>query len=236
MHIHRFYISSETVLTHDFWVNNPGLINQWLKVLRMSINSELVLFDGRGHDRLYKIKSIDRESVRLQLVTDIVQNLPISDTYVFWALLKREKNEVVLQKCTELGVNHFVPLIADHCERSSLSMYKEERWNKIIIESAEQCGRSNIPVLNKPVSVSVAIERYSSKVNLLIAQQGSESYQIKRQTTAKNKYGIFVGPEGGWSELEKELFHNLKLEHITLSKFTLRAETAPIIAAGLLNT
>lgn len=226
MRLHRFYIGNQLELKHDFWTQDTRLIYQWCKVLRYQAGQEIVLFDGVTHDRLYKIVEINDREAHLQHITDFERKVPKREIFLFFSLLKKDKNDWVLQKCTELGVSHFVPLLA---ERSEKTGFVVERAEKILIEAAEQCGRSDIPTVREPVLVQTALSEFNSRVLLYICEQESED-----MAADISRAGVLIGPEGGWSEKEKDLFKSEKLPHLNLHDFTLRAETACVAAAAKL--
>src|SRR5690606_17881134 len=120
-------------LEHSFWLHDSRLLHQWQKVLRLAAGAEVILFDGASHDRLYKIEKIDKNEAHLKHITDLERRKPNKDVYLFWSLLKKDKNDWVLQKCTELGVSHFIPLLATRSEKTNFDM---ERAHKIVIEAA----------------------------------------------------------------------------------------------------
>lgn len=226
MRIHRFYTGNEIELKHDFWLHDMRLVDQWRKVLRMAPGQELVLFDGTMHDRLYRLLEINEREAHLEFVTDFERKLPKREIYLLWALLKKDKNDWVLQKCTELGVSHFVPLLADRSEKTGFNL---ERAEKIVIEAAEQCGRSDIPNVRDPMHTQTAIEELKDKVDLYVCEQQdgqlpSTNYHLPHTA------GVLIGPEGGWSDAEKQLFTDKNLNHLNLHDFTLRAETAALTA------
>lgn len=221
MKIHRFY-TPDTHLAHDFWFKEPKILAQWTRVLRFRPGQQVVLFDGRQHDMLYKITDINSDEAHLELVTEYQRKLPKKNIYLFWSLLKKDKNDWVLQKCTELGVSHFIPLIADRSEKTGFNI---ERAEKIVIEAAEQCGRSDIPAVRDAMHVTKAIEQYNGKVPLLICERADGV-----TTLSLDNAGVFVGPEGGWTDEEKELFEDTHLAPLSLHDFTLRAETACVAA------
>lgn len=223
MKIHRFY-TPDSKLDHDFWLKDETILRQWQSVLRFRPGQQVILFDGVEHDRLYKIVELTKDEAHLELVTDYQRQLPKKNVYLFWSLLKKDKNDWVLQKCTELGVSHFVPMIADRSEKTG---FNSERGKKIIIEAAEQCGRSDIPTLRDPLHVAKAIEQYQDKLILAICEQG-EADDLKDSSDV----GVLIGPEGGWSDAEKQLFKDQNLKHIAIHDFTLRAETAAVTVAG----
>lgn len=225
MKIHRFY-TPEIDLKNDFWLQKPEIIHQWTKVLRFRVGQQVVLFDGVEHDRLYKIIEISSKEAHLELITEYKRQVPKKNLYLFWSLLKKDKNDWILQKCTELGVSHFVPLIADRSEKTGFNI---ERAQKIVIEASEQCGRSDIPVIRDAMHVQNAIGQYTDKIELLVAEQNEESIDFKISTLdSKTPVGVFIGPEGGWSDNEKAMFKDMSISHLNLHDFTLRAETAAV--------
>ena len=222
MRLHRFYVGNDLELKHDFWLHDERLLNQWNRVLRFRIDQDVILFNDT-HERLYKIVEIKPNEAHLQHVTDFERKLPSKDIYLLWSLLKKDKNDWVLQKCTELGVSHFIPLLADRSEKTG---FNSDRAEKIVIEAAEQCGRSDIPNVREPMLVETAIEELASKIVLFICEQdGDEKSADSSQST-----GVLIGPEGGWSENEKSLFTEKGVKHLNLHDFTLRAETAALAA------
>jgi 16S rRNA (uracil1498-N3)-methyltransferase len=229
MKIHRFYIDPKIELKHDFWLHDKNILHQWRNVLRFKQGQQVVLFDGVMHERLYTIDVLKEDEAHLQLVTDFERQVPQKDLYVLWSLLKKDNNDWILQKATELGANHFLPLLAQRSEKTGFNV---ERAHKIVTEAAEQCGRGNIPAVREPVLVETAIRELHDKVQLFVCEQGA-SHGLPA-TTDNGPRGVLVGPEGGWDDAEKQLFDSSGLSNISLSGFTLRAETAVVTAAAIM--
>lgn len=226
MKLHRFYLDRE--LPKDFWMDDEGLFHQMTRVLRFQEGRELVLFNAVQEERLYKIVKIGNNALHLELVTEMVPKTPSKDVYLCFSLLKKDKNDWVLQKGTELGVSHFVPMLCDRTEKTGFDV---ERALKIVTEAAEQCGRADIPRVREPLSPQAIIEELQADdVTVCVAEQDSELYDIE-----SNKTAILIGPEGGWTDDEKQYFADKSIQHTSLSEFTLRAETAAITAAALLQ-
>lgn len=223
MRLHRFYTGPHLELKHDFWLRDKALLWQWGRVLRFKPGQEVILFDGVRSERLYKIISLSEQTANLKMITELVRKLPQKEIYLLWALLKKDKNDLVLQKGTELGVSHFVPITSERTEKTGFNL---ERAQKIVIEAAEQCGRGDIPAVREPLALETAINEFKDKIQLFVAEQSedADSYQIH------SPVGALVGPEGGWSDSEKELFKSRDLLHLNLHNFTLRAETAAVAA------
>lgn len=226
MRLHRFYLPPDQLeLRQHVWVNDEHLKNQWLRVLRYRVGDQLVLFDGIETERLYKIVVIEPQGgIKLELVTEFERKLPEKHVYLFFSLLKKDKNDWVLQKCTELGVRSFVPIIA---ERSEKTGFNEERARKILIEAAEQCGRSDIPSVREPMTLIEALGTYKDEVRLLVCDETLD----RNEHISDEPVGIFIGPEGGWTEMELEQFTQAGVGHFHLGKLTLRAETAAVAAS-----
>ncbi len=221
-------------LEHDFWMQDKPLFHQWTNVLRFQAGREVVLFNSEREERLYKIIEIGNDAAHLELVTEMEPKEPKNNLYLCFSLLKKDKNDWVLQKGTELGVRHFIPIIAERCERTDPSQIRLERWNKIVIEASEQCGRTDIPRVREPIHVEKVIEELSGKVELYVAEQGSPLKSSISNPQSSESLAILIGPEGGWTDNEKQLFADKQLKHMALSEFTLRAETACIVASDLL--
>jgi 16S rRNA (uracil1498-N3)-methyltransferase len=232
---HRFYIRPGDIeLKHDFWLHDKQLIRQWGSVLGLKSGDELVLFDGVESERLYKLAEITEREARLQLITDFERTLPVREIYLFWSLLPTDKNDLVLQKCTELGVSHFIPLHAEHTEKTDFDV---EHAEKIVTEAAEQCGRSDIPNVRQPVLLQTVFDEFHGKMNLLVVERtatpNSESETQNAETTTA--VGVLVGPPSGWSEHERQLFKDKNLSYLSIHDPTLRAETSCVAAVTKLT-
>lgn len=228
MRTHRFYTGDTIKLTKDFWLRDEALLWQWNKVLRFREGQEVILFDGTTTERLYRITGFTKNEAHIEMVTEISRHTPSRHVYLFWSLLKKDNNDLILQKCTELGVTNFVPLLT---ERSIRDNFNHDRALKIVREASEQCGRSDIPAVREPIRIDTALREYSAKAELYICQQGHEA--TAPATTNGGKYGVFIGPEGGWSDAEKTQFSEAKLQHVKINDFVLRAETAAVVASAL---
>lgn len=226
MRLHRFYVGTDIELKANFWLHDLRIVGQWKRVLRFQDGQQVILFDGIETERLYRITQLKDDEAHLELITDYERKLPSKNVYLFWSLLKKDKNDWVLQKATELGVSHFVPLLADRSEKTG---FNPERAEKIVIEAAEQCGRSDIPTVRESMLVTTAIEHLGGKIPLMICEQGGE----RPVALKKDSYGLLVGPEGGWSDKEIDLFKQHGLPHLGLGDLTLRAETAAVTAASV---
>ncbi len=230
MKIHRFFVGQTKnrfgalELHNSMWVNDAELVNQWLKVLRLRSGEELVLFDGQGLERLYRISEIEPKAVKIEHVTDMVVKKAERKVHMAWALLKRDNNDFILQKCTELGVTDFHPIISERTEKTGFDI---ERAHKIVVEAAEQCGRHDIPLINEPIALRELVGEFENHMPVYIADMDADPLL----RPSEDELMVCIGPEGGWSDAERAFFAERTIKHLHLGQFTLRAETATIVAA-----
>lgn len=226
MKLHRFYVP-DIELAHNLWLHDPKVLHQWDRVLRFQPGSQLVLFDGRENENLYRIVELNDKGAHLEFIAAYERRILKQKIYLLWSLLKKDKNDWVLQKCTELGVSHFLPLLADRSEKTGFNV---ERAKKIIIEASEQCGRSDIPIVREPMHVETVLEEIGSSIPLFVCEQGGSDPDLIKL----DQVGVLIGPEGGWSDPESKLFKQRDLLRLNLHDFTLRAETACVTAVSKL--
>lgn len=227
MKLHRFYVGN-LKLEAGLTVADKSLVWQWTKVLRLQPGSQVVLFNEARSEASYGISDISKSAAVLQKLDEIKPKIVNQQIILFWSLLKRDNNELILQKCTELGVWAFAPIISDRTIKKDFNL---ERAQKIVVEASEQCGRGDIPKISSPAKIKQAIEEYGKPIQLLVADQnGPEATKIQTASST----GVLIGPEGGWSDEEIKLFASLKLQRLKISQLTLRAETAAIVAVSKL--
>lgn len=228
MKLHRFYIGKIN-LESTVVIKDETLLWQWNKVLRFVAGQEVVLFNETGLESLFELSKVTKSSAILNKVKQQKPQFPSKNIWLFWSLLKRDNNELILQKCTELGVSNFAPIIT---ERTIKKDFKLERAQKIVIEAAEQCGRADIPKIASPIKLEKAVSESKDKLRLFIADQTGQTLDSKFQVP--RTLGLLIGPEGGWTDKEQALFEENKIPSLKLAEFTLRAETAAIVATSKL--
>lgn len=225
--MHRFYVASEIEISDNLEIVDKDLLWQWNKVLRFKPGNELVLFNGNFIDYNFTISHIDPKKAQLILINKNNITKSHYQRYLFWSLLKRDNNELIIQKATELGIDHFVPIISD---RTIKKDFNYERAKKIAIEASEQCGRGDIPILHPVIKLADAVGIYKDSVLLYVGNMDYKNQNLKQQSDS----GFFIGPEGGWTDSELDLFSHNKVSGINLGNNILRAETAAIIASAKL--
>lgn len=236
MKLHRFF--NKTGAAGEILnIIDEELLNQIKNVLRLKTGERIILFDGELNESLAEIKEIGKNSLTVKILkTEKNQNEPQNQTILYCALLKRENFEITVQKITETGIKEIHPIIT---ERTIKLNFKKDRLEKIIKEAAEQSGRGIIPTLNETLDFKKAVESASkNNLNILLDSIGEPFNNNLSTSQVDNlkksaRVGIFVGPEGGWTEKELAFAKSKNFKIASLGKLTLRAETAAIIASYL---
>lgn len=228
MRLNRF-ISDFDLRGRDLSVFDKDILNQVKNVLRLKSGNQILLADGKTNEALAEIVEFGGDFLKVKILQkEINENESTRKVILYCSLLKRENFELVAQKATEVGVAEIAPLI---CERTIKTGFKRDRLEKIIKEAAEQSGRGILPILREPAVFSGAVnETKENELNLFFEKDGEK---LKMPSSQVKKIGIFIGPEGGWSDFEIDLAQQRRLEMTSLGKLTLRAETAAVIATYL---
>lgn len=235
MRIHRFFIDRSLPQSGIVKIDNTDLIHQWRHVLRFQVGQRITLFDNSGFEFSATITSLDNHVAEVEIYTNHNANFcPKLPLFLFLSLAKRDTFEWVLEKGTEIGVSGFTPIISERSEKKDINF---ARSKKIVIEASEQSGRSTLPVITKPMTLSQAIEGLVSQSNpngvTFVLDPRGEQLDFKKYS--KNvRTNVFVGPEGGFSPAEIAFFKNQNIPAYSLGGQVLRAETASIAIASVL--
>jgi 16S rRNA (uracil1498-N3)-methyltransferase len=205
-------------------------------VLRLKPGDEVYVFDGLGHEFRCTVSSTKRDSAELHIEAEVEPAKPESQLQLNLcvALLKGEKFDLVVQKATELGVTKLTPLItryADiHLRDQSDATKRTTRWQRIALEAAKQSGRAFVPEVSLPVTLETALEFEGAGV--MFSERDGEVFESLIQA---NSMTALVGSEGGWADEEIEAARARKFHIVTLGGRILRAETAAIAVAVLMQ-
>lgn len=226
MRLHRFFIEEKIPEGGEFSIGDENLLNQWRNVLRMSAGGNVILFDGSGDEVLCEIVSLSKKSGVVKPV-ERKKVAPLSrEVTLCLALIKKDNFELVLEKATELGVSSVVPVEADRSEKKGVNY---ERANKIVREAAEQSGRATVPKISEIISV----DEISGDSVIVFDPRGNLSAKEFFKENATNPVSVIIGPEGGFTDSEIELFRKKNFPIVSTGTQVLRAETAAIVALTL---
>ncbi|MEP6946971.1 MAG: 16S rRNA (uracil(1498)-N(3))-methyltransferase [Acidobacteriota bacterium] len=235
MTVHRFYAPRSAFI--------DGLIalgehetHHLRDVLRLSIDDKISVFDGEGGEYLCSIDEISKRSATLVTLKQTPPSAPESqlDLTLASAMLKGDKFDLVVKKSVELGVTRLVPLITERCDaRLKDAAKKIERWQKIVIDATRQCGRATLMTVDEPTEFMVLARNHEeNRLPVLFSERRGSSFD---SMTPGTKITALVGPEGGWSDAELVAAHINRVSVVTLGGRILRAETASIAIAAILQ-
>ncbi len=210
-------------------------VNHIRNVLRMKPGEEIAVSNGiDGREYRCGIEEFVEDTVvcTLRFIKEDGVELP-SRIYLFQALPKADKMELIVQKAVELGVYEIIPVAAKRCvvkldEKKAAN--KVNRWQGIAEAAAKQSKRGVIPEVHMPVSFQKAVDLAGSMDVRLIPYELAQDMTHTRALIEAIKPGqsiaVFIGPEGGFEESEIQTALSAGIEPLTLGKRILRTETA----------
>jgi 16S rRNA (uracil1498-N3)-methyltransferase len=207
-------------------------------VLRKAVGDEVVLFNGRDGAWLCRLTGDSKKSVTLEAVEQIAPQTPPSDLWYGFAPLKSERLDYVIQKAVEMGAGTIQPVMTQFTQVHRL---KAERLAANAIEAAEQCEVLSVPVVAAEISLDQLLDgwtRTHGERKLIFADEGeaSSSPVAALEQCQGQSIGLIVGPEGGFSDTEREKLRALPfVVPISLGPRILRADTAAVAALAVIQ-
>lgn len=206
------------------------------RVMRMKNNDIIeVVFDNV----LYKVEITNIDNLELKILDSINQK---DDKYPEITLiipaLKEQKMDLILQKCTEIGVSR---IIIAPFNRSIIKLderkekVKLDRWKKICKEASEQSHRVNIPLIILENNLNFVDEIDGLKLICSTNEKDNYIKSILKKNREYDKITLVIGPEGGISPLEETYYESKGFKKITLGSQIMRVETVPIFLASIIR-
>lgn len=207
------------------------------RVLRLSIGSALVLFNGRGGEYQGNIASIGKKSlvVTVQSFVDVERESGLA-IQLGIGISRGDKFDWVVQKATELGVATITPLITERGEirlKGEKAEKKIQHWQQIAISACEQCQRNRVPTIQPVQTVSEWQHGVAAELKLVLHHRAVHS--LTEYAIAPTAIALLVGAEGGLTEAEIEQAMQHGFQPMVMGPRVLRTETAPVVACTLLQ-
>jgi len=215
-------------------------------VLRLKPGDEVYVFDGAGKEFHCRVEESRRDTAQLKVIREVEPARPESPLRLTLAvaLLKGEKFDLVVQKATELGIAQVLPVVTKHADirlrDESDAAKRVARWQRIALEAAKQSGRAVVPQVDSPIAFASLIQTAASDgaipCLMFSEREGQSLREAAKSLPAKvSKITGLVGSEGGWANEELEVARDAGWAIVTLGGRTLRAETAAITVAALIQ-
>jgi 16S rRNA (uracil1498-N3)-methyltransferase len=197
-------------------------------VMRLAEGDSLRVFDGTSGEWRAHVTKLSRKSVTLRVGEQTRLPAPEPDCWLCFALLKRHKTDMVVEKATELGVSVIQPIITSRTQADHVNL---DRLRAIAIEAAEQCERLQVPEIRAPLPLAKLMQDWPARP-LFIADERRTAGLLG---PAAGPSALMVGPEGGFTDAELEAIGRQPLvTRVSLGHRILRAETAAIAGLALL--
>ena len=202
-------------------------------VLRLRKGWRLIIFDGRGLECPAVLESFGRDVAFLRLGTPLALSRESSlDIHLALGISRGEKMDFAIQKAVELGVSKITPLMMENCVVRLDEEKKDARrqhWKRVIQSACEQSGRNTIPEIDAPLAVEDWwFDQPSTRLRLILDPEGKS--HLKNIPEPAACVTLVTGPEGGFSERERDAAHQTGFTSIMLGPRVMRAETAVISA------
>jgi len=200
------------------------------KVMRVKVSEVFSLFNSSGEWET-KILSISKSIVEFNITKQLRQKESTKELWLAFSPIKSNYFNFMIQKATELGVTKFIPIIFD---RTIVRKINKERLKKVIIEAAEQSNRINVPFIEEPHSLKNFLS--NEKMDLIFTDLNSQNKKIDLKKLTSNPTCIIIGPEGDFSEEEREqILGFADVQPIKINENILRSETAVISALSIVS-
>ena len=200
------------------------------KVMRKKENEFFSIFNSSGEWEA-KILNISKNLVKFKITKQLRHKANFKDLWLAFSPIKSNYFNFMIQKATELGVTKFLPVILD---RTIIRKINKERLKKVVIEATEQSNRIQIPKIEDPQSLNSFLNKYD--VDLIFTDINSNNPKLNLKKLSKKPVCILVGPEGDFSESEREEILSYKgVQAIKINDNILRSETAVISAISIIN-
>ena len=231
----RLYLQQE--LSTGSSITLPDDLAHYLRnVMRLAAGDTVVLFNGTGGEFICQLEQLSRQLSSCYIESFVDMNREMAaPVHIIQAACRSEKIETVLQKATELGAASFQIV---RSERSSLKLSgpkldkRIERWQKIVIEAAEQSGRTIIPAVYWRNALSDVQAR---GLSFSLHPEGATTWPGQRQAiAAPAETSLAVGPEGGWSRRDLAQLQQQGFPALSFGPRVMRTETAaPALLAAI---
>ena len=201
-----------------------------VKVMRVKKNEFFSLFNSYGEWEA-KVLGILNGIVQFKIIKQIRSKESSKEIWLAFSPIKSNYQNFMIQKATELGVTKFLPIIFN---RTIVRKINKERLEKIVIEASEQSNRLNVPLIEKAQNLKNFLKLNS--MDLIFTDLNSDNKKIDKSKLTNKPICIIIGPEGDFSETEREEILSFKnVQALKINENILRSETAVISAISIIN-
>ena len=194
------------------------------RVMRKKNGDKITIFNGKEQ---WEVElNLTEYTVKPEKKTGMLGFVP--DIYLYFSLLKNKQTNYLIEKVCELGVKKIIPLKTEFSENFTPNLC---RLKKVAIEAVEQSNGILVPEIEKLSSLKEVLKNWNKKRKVFFCDEDRKGKKISKiSLSKKDKVAIFIGPVGGWSLKDKQLFESIEVKKINLGKNILKADTAAIVS------
>tara|TARA_B100000212_G_scaffold78691_1_gene55927 strand:- start:1423 stop:2124 length:702 start_codon:yes stop_codon:yes gene_type:complete len=194
------------------------------RVMRKKNGDKITIFNGKEQ---WEVElNLTEYTVKPEKKTGMLGFIP--DIYLYFSLLKNKQTNYLIEKVCELGVKKIIPLKTEFSENFTPNLC---RLKKVAIEAVEQSNGILVPEIEKLSSLKEVLKNWNKERKVFFCDEDRKGKKISKiSLSKKDKVAIFIGPVGGWSLRDKQLFESIEVNKINLGKNILKADTAAIVS------
>ncbi len=202
-------------------------------VMRIKVNDEIIIFDGISGEWNSKVIAVSRENTALRVNENVKKMQSSPDIWLIFAPIKQNRMSIAIQKATELGVSKIIPCNTEYTNIKNINI---KNLYQNAIEASEQSQRLDVPSIEKKVDLKSLLDSWPNDRKLIYCDEKNTENRsiIKTIVHLKNttkKWSVLIGPEGGFSDTEKDLIlENNAVISVSLGDTILRSDTAITVA------
>ena len=206
------------------------------RVLRVEPGQQFEISDNHAV-YLAEVESAHKDLVSFAVREKVSSSEPVVRTTILASLIRFERFEWMLEKATELGVARVVPVQAERSERGleQAAGKRRARWNRIAREASEQSRRAKLPEIAAPMVLAGALNMQGYRLVLEEAEAPPILPALPAHREPGDSVAVLIGPEGGWTDRERDQIARSEWRSVSLGPQILRAETAAIAALAIVN-
>lgn len=201
-------------------------------VMRLDAGGEVELFDGEGAVGRGTVSAVWRNGATVAVKSvEQLQRRQSGRVIIAASVAKGQRFERLITMCSEFGVDHIAPILFDRTVKLAKGSGAAERYKRLGISAAKQCGSSFLPKISAPVKLADGIAELKAQypeARIVFGGFGGEAEEILEVAKGSGDVVVFVGPEGGLTAEEEELLKANGASSVRLCETTLRVETAAV--------
>ena len=225
----RLFVDAEIAADVDVRIDG-GQAHYLLSVMRLTAGDHIKLFDDRTGEWLAEAVAVGKRDLVVRPIARLRLREPVPDLWLAAAPIRRARYDWVAEKACELGVACFIPVLT---RRAVVDKVKDDRLRAHMVEAAEQCGRTALPVLMPPVKLEGLLAQLGTRT-LFFADEAGGATLADAVRSHPGPAAILIGPEGGFDDAERAAIRAYGgAVPVTLGPRILRADTAAVAAVAV---